>query len=278
MRRIGERRDVLPDSGFFEGRLRRPYRAPCLRVLSPDSFSVSSVFSVVNFSWTTCCQFSGESMSAMDSSIRDCVPPVARPLCRRGGRDPDLALRPPCCAKWCAAERPLVRVGHSVQRPDRRRSGNPGLVHAGLRTARSNSRSSRHGGKGLRRELSAPVVSMVSYAIIYSPRPGAVSSKCASGRAWPGPDCAGPAGRGGRPSGQAICRKSRFQPDPIGHADNQHASAPLRIAGDVDRLFVLCLGHRHHRRADSPAGRAWRKTSPGCRPRRPACRSVSALA
>ena len=38
----------------------------------------------------------------------------------------------------------------------------------------------------------------------------------------------------------------------------------MRIAEHLDRLSVLRLGHRHHRRADASCRRSWSTTSAGC--------------
>ena len=65
------------------------------------------------------------------------------------------------------------------------------------------------------------------------------------------------------------------QADPAHHPD--HAPrARRRDRPPDDRVHLLRLGRRHHRRAQEPAARSGR-TSPGCGPR-PTCRSASASA
>ena len=127
---------------------------------------------------------------------------------------------------------------------------------------------------GLGPELAAPLVTMVSYAIIY--RHGLEAYvRAAKAAGVSRRDRARPARRGGRPTGRSLPPR-RLQPDSARHADH----APR--AGQVDRrphyrLPLLCLGDGHYRRADRAApGDRW-TTSPGSARRRP-CRSASASA
>ena len=109
--------------------------------------------------------------------------------------------------------------------------------------------------------LKPPLVTMVSYAIVYRHGPERyVADAQAAGMAGAiVPDlpveeaaAAGPHLPGGR-----------FQPDPTGHAD--HASrAGLADRGNVDRLSLLRLGHRHHRRTGRTAAGADRERRTGC--------------
>ena len=89
---------------------------------------------------------------------------------------------------------------------------------------------------------------MVSYAIVLSPWTGAVRRRRPARRASPGaivPDL--PVEEVGR-AGQDLPR-GRFQPDPARHADHA-ARAGRADRRKLDRVSLLRLGRRHHRRAD----------------------------
>ena len=51
--------------------------------------------------------------------------------------DPDLEFSAALLAELVAPRLPPVRSGHSLQRPDRRRAGDPGFVHPGAGPAAS---------------------------------------------------------------------------------------------------------------------------------------------
>ena len=111
--------------------------------------------------------------------------------------DPDLDFTASRSPSWPPGAQP-VRVGHPLQRSDRRRAGDPGLLHPalenGVRSSAGHLRHARAASVG----LTPPVVTMVSYAIIYRHGLESYVNRGAGGGRGGG-DRARPARRGGRP-------------------------------------------------------------------------------
>ena len=189
--------------------------------------------------------------------------------------DPDLEFTAAVLAELVAAGRQPVRARHSLQRSDRRRAGDSGLVHAGAGDTRS----------------SWPqILEMLGGVTPEARRAGGDDGQLrdrAIGTAWRStsttPSAAGAAGAivPDLPVEEAgelakICREADFSLIQLvtPTTPRERAAADRR---ELDRLSLLRLGDRHHRRADRSCRRAWSTTSAGSASRR-RCRSASASA
>ena len=117
-------------------------------------------------------------------------------------------------------------------------------------------RHPRHARPARRPSCRRPIVTMVSYAIVYRQGLEAyVAEAQAAGVAGAiVPDLpveeSGPLAK--------LCRRARFQPDPTGHAHHAPRAGPADRRAD-HRLHLLRLGDRHHRRAPGAAAGAGRE-------------------
>ena len=188
--------------------------------------------------------------------------------------DPDLEFTAAVLAELVAPRQQPVRAGHSLQRPDRRRAGDSGFVHAGLGQQDQAGRDPRDARRASRRKSPAPVVTMVSYAIVH--RHGLeqyVADAQAAGRRRR--DRARPAGGRSRPSSAEICRAADFSLIQLVTPTTPRERA-LRIAeSSTGFLYYVSVTGITGERTELP--QSWSTTSAGCASKR-RCRSASASA